>query len=147
VVGEVVELDVPARADFLAVVRMVVTAVAHLHPEYDDEQIDDLRLAVSEACTNAIEAHAASETPDRVSIACSASDDRLEVRILDRGGGFDPHDLRPHPPVTDPDRPKFERGLGIPLIRALADEAEFESTDEGTVVRLVIVPSPLEFQT
>ena len=144
--GEVVELEVPARADFLAVVRMVVTAVAHLHPEYDDEQIDDLRLAVSEACTNAIEAHAASDTDDRVRIRCQADDERLEVSILDQGGGFDPEDLEPHPPVTDPTRLEYERGLGIPLIRALADEAEFTRTGEGTSVRLVIHPAPLELQ-
>jgi anti-sigma regulatory factor (Ser/Thr protein kinase) len=40
--------------------------------------------------------------------------------------------------VTDPDRLKFERGLGIPLIRALVDEVEFSPTDEGTAVRLVM---------
>ncbi len=56
----------------------------------------------------------------------------------DRGHGFDPADLPDHPPVTDPDRLKFERGLGIPLIRALVDEVEFSPTADGTSVRLVM---------
>jgi serine/threonine-protein kinase RsbW len=140
---EVVELEVPARADYLAIVRLVVNGVARLHPEYDDDQIDDLRLAVSEACTNAIEAHAAVPTDSLVLVQCLGSDERFEVCILDRGGGFDLTDLRPHPPVTDPSRLKFERGLGIPLIKALVDEAHFEANDHGTVVRLAVLPSPV----
>ena len=43
-----------------------------------------------------------------------------------------------HPPVTDPERLDFERGLGIPLMRALTDEAAFESSPGGTTVRLVV---------
>jgi serine/threonine-protein kinase RsbW len=113
--AEVVELEIPARPDFLAVIRMVVTAFAHLHPEYGDEQIDDLRLAVSEACTNAIDAHQATATDDRVLVRCCGSTDEIEIVVRDRGGGFDPGDLEPHPPVTDPARLDYERGLGVPL--------------------------------
>ena len=136
--GEVVELEVPARPDFLAIVRMVVTSFAHLHPEYDDDQVDDLRLAVSEACTNAIEAHDAAGSSERVLVRCKAGSDTLEVCVEDRGHGFDPAQLPDHPPVTDPDRLKFERGLGIPLIKALVDEVEFSPTGEGTSVRLIM---------
>jgi anti-sigma regulatory factor (Ser/Thr protein kinase) len=62
----------------------------------------------------------------------------VEVLIRDRGSGFDPKRLRPHPPVTDPARLDFERGLGIPLIRALTDDVAFESSEKGTDVRLVL---------
>ena len=58
--------------------------------------------------------------------------------VEDRGHGFDPAQLPDHPPVTDPDRLKFERGLGIPLIRALVDEVEFSPTGQGTSVRLIM---------
>jgi serine/threonine-protein kinase RsbW len=143
-VGEVVELEVPARADFLAIIRMVVTSFAHLHPEYDDDQVDDLRLAVSEACTNAIDAHRAGSVDDRVVVRCTGTGDQLEVVVLDRGGGFDLTEVEAAPPPTDPNRLEWERGLGIPLIKALADEAEFSSSEEGTSVRLVIKAAPLE---
>jgi serine/threonine-protein kinase RsbW len=132
--AEVIELEIPARAEFVALARLVVSSDSSLA----DERIDDLKLAVSEACTNAIEAHDAAGSEERVLVRCWAADDALEVCVEDRGEGFDPAQLPDHPPVTDPDRLKFERGLGIPLIRALVDEVEFSSTGHGTSVRLVM---------
>ena len=140
-VGEVVELEIPARAEFVALARLVVSAIAASDSTLADERIDDLKLAVSEACTNAIEAHGAISTDERVLLRCSADGGTVEVSIQDRGRGFDPAQLPDHPPVTDPDRLKFERGLGIPLIRALVDEVEFSSSDQGTAVRLLMRPA------
>jgi serine/threonine-protein kinase RsbW len=136
--GEVIELEIPARAEFVALARLVVSALAASDSTLGDERIDDLKLAVSEACTNAIEAHDAAGSDERVLVRCQAGVDALEVCIEDRGHGFDPADLPDHPPVTDPDRLKFERGLGIPLIRALVDDVQFSPTEHGTSVRLVM---------
>jgi serine/threonine-protein kinase RsbW len=136
--GGVIELEIPARAEFVALARLVVSALASSDSTLPDERIDDLKLAVSEACTNAIEAHDAAGVAERVLVRCQAGADALEVSVEDRGHGFDPAVLPDHPPVTDPDRLKFERGLGIPLIRALVDEVEFSPTAEGTSVRLVM---------
>jgi serine/threonine-protein kinase RsbW len=138
VAGEVIELEIPARAEFVALARLVVSAMASADSNLADERIDDLKLAVSEACTNAIEAHDAAGTLERVLVRCRAGADALEVFVEDRGHGFDPSGLPNHPPVTDPDRLKFERGLGIPLIKALVDEVEFSPTGQGTSVRLVM---------
>jgi serine/threonine-protein kinase RsbW len=136
--GEVIELEIPARAEFVALARLVVSALAASDSTLGDERIDDLKLAVSEACTNAIEAHDAAGSDERVLVRCQAGADSLEVCIEDRGHGFDPADLPDHPPVTDPDRLKFERGLGIPLIKALVDDVQFRPTEHGTSVRLVM---------
>jgi serine/threonine-protein kinase RsbW len=136
--GEVIELEIPARAEFVALARLVVSALAASDSNLADERIDDLKLAVSEACTNAIEANDAAGSDERVLVRCRAGDEALEVCVEDRGQGFDPSELPDHPPVTDPDRLKFERGLGIPLIRALVDEVEFSPTGHGTAVRLVM---------
>ena len=136
--GEVVELEIPARAEFVALARLVVSAIAASDSTLAEDRIDDLKLAVSEACTNAIEAHGAAAVDERVVVRCWADEHRMEVRVEDQGGGFDPGTLPDHPPVTDPDRLKFERGLGIPLIRALVDEVEFSPSPGGTAVRLVM---------
>ncbi len=104
----------------------------------NDDQVDDLKIAVSEACTNAIEAHGSVPTQEGVLIRCWADERGLSVSIADRGPGFDPSTLPDHPPPTDPDRLKFERGLGIPLIRALVDEVEISSSPGGTEVRLAM---------
>ena len=136
--GEVIELEIPARAEFVALARLVVSALASSDSTLADERIDDLKLAVSEACTNAIEAHDAAGSSERVLVRCKAGADHLEVCVEDRGHGFDPAELPDHPPVTDPDRLKFERGLGIPLIRSLVDEVEFSSSTAGTAVRIIM---------
>src|SRR5436190_20904890 len=133
-----VQLEIPAGAEYVALARLVVSAMAAGETQLSDDRVDDLKIAVSEACTNAIEAHDALDTEERVLVECWADAERLEVRIEDRGQGFDVSNLPEHPPVTDPERLKFERGLGIPLIRALVDEVEFSSSDEGTAVRMVM---------
>jgi serine/threonine-protein kinase RsbW len=135
---EAVELEIPARPEYIALVRLVVSSLASGRRVLADERIDDLKLAVSEACTNAIEAHADLEPQERVLVRCQEGDDRFEVSIDDRGEGFDPTTLPEHPPVTDPERLNFERGLGIPLIRTLVDEVDFDSTDVGTSVRMTL---------
>src|SRR5437588_12582787 len=136
--AEVVELEIPARPEFVALARLVVSAMASTDATLSDDQVDDLKIAVSEACTNAIEAHDSIATEERVLLKCWSDDDALRVSIEDRGPGFDPSSLPDHPPPTDPDRLKFERGLGIPLIRALVDEMEISSSTAGTEVRLAM---------
>ena len=133
-----VELEIPARAEFVALARLVVSSFASTSFGLEDDRIDDLKIAVSEACTNAIEAHGAADTDERVVIRCEDNEDHLAVRIEDRGRGFDPQTLPEHPPVTDPTRLKFERGLGIPLIRSLVDDVDIASSEKGTQVRIVM---------
>jgi serine/threonine-protein kinase RsbW len=148
----IVELEIPARPDFLAVARLVVAASAAAEAAFDDDRIADLRLAVSEACTNAMEAtwRAAGVSPPfddddpavaslaAVRVRCEASRGRVEVDVIDDGAGFDPDALAVHPAPADPRRLNHERGLGIPLIRVLADEVRFEPTPTGTSVHMVL---------
>ena len=149
----VVELDIPARPDFLAVARLVVASAAAAEAAFDDDRIADLRLAVSEACTNAMEAtwraagihppfrddHPGASDLAAVHLRCVATHGRVEVDVLDQGTGFDPDALTVHPAPADPHRLDHERGLGIPLIRILADEVRFEPSPEGTAVHLVLL--------
>ncbi|HWC10850.1 MAG TPA: ATP-binding protein, partial [Acidimicrobiales bacterium] len=86
-VGEVVALEIPARAEFVALARLVVSALAATDSQLPDERVDDLKIAVSEACTNAIEAHDAAGSQERVLVRCKAGDDALEVCVEDRGHG------------------------------------------------------------
>jgi len=137
--SEIVELEIPARIEFVALARLVVTSAASTQPTFTDDRIDDLRLAVSEACTNAIEAHTVAGSDDRVLIRCDLAEDRIEVAVTDRGGGFDPEEVTAAPAAEAADRLEFESGLGIPLMRVLVDETEFRASAAGTVVRLVVV--------
>lgn len=143
----VVELEIPARPEYLALVRLVVSSAASIEPTMRDERIEDLRVAVSEATTNAIEAHAALDGAQRIRITCNLADDRIEVEVEDRAGGFQPDDVAALPSITDPARLEIEGGFGLPLMRILADEAEIRSSPDGTAVKLVVfqrrqAPSP-----
>ena len=138
----VIELEFPARAEYVGLARLVVSSLASARRALAEDRVDDLKLAVSEACTNAIEAHADVEVDERVMLRWSEGEDRLQVQVEDRGQGFDPACLPEHPPVTDPDRLNYERGLGIPLIRTLVDEVDFDPSEAGTSVRLVMFCGP-----
>jgi len=137
-VGRVVELEIPARPEYLSLARLVVAAAASLEPTFGDERIEDLRIAVSEATTNAIAAHAALDGEERIVVRCDLDDDRIEVWIEDQGVGFDPEALKPLPAMDDPERLATEGGFGLPLMRILTDEAEVRSSPEGTAVKLVV---------
>lgn len=140
---QVVEFEIPARLEFLAVVRRLVTAAARARPGWGPERLADLELAVSEACTNAIEAHEAGEVDEPLHVRCTLGHDTVEVTVFDQAQGF-PEE----PPSGDAPagatgaRIDRERGYGIPLMYLLADEADFSSTGSGTVVRLVLRSRP-----
>lgn len=135
-----VVLEIPAKPEYLALVRQVVAQVALHHHDLPDERVADLKIAVSEACTNAVEAHgAAARDDERVVVRCHDLEDSMVVEIEDRGSGFDPTRLPEHPPATDPRRLEFERGLGLHLIRSLVDDVNIESSGDGTSVRMTMV--------
>lgn len=142
--SEIVELEIPARPDFLSLARLVITGAATIEPTFSDSRIEDLRIAVSEACTNAIEAQSSSDHHERIVIRCDLAEDRIEVAVTDQGGGFNPDDASVAPDAEDPERLLYESGLGIPLMRVLVDETDFVVTPSGTMVKLVVVrpPSP-----
>jgi serine/threonine-protein kinase RsbW len=142
----ILELEVPASPGYIAISRLVVCFLASSRRDLADERIDDLKLAVSEVCTNAIEAHRAADSDEPVRIEVRENNDKFEVTVADRGQGFDPETLPLHPPVTDPERLNFERGLGIPLIRTLVDLVEFVSSAKGTAVRLTLYCGPAELE-
>jgi serine/threonine-protein kinase RsbW len=142
--GDVVEMELPPRPEVVSVARLVVGAVVATDELFDDERSADLRLAVSEACTNAIQAQLAARvgsTPDApIVVRCELVVGAIELSVRDHGGGFDPTGLPVHPEVTDPARLEFEGGLGIPLIRMLADDLEFRPTPGGTTVVMTFGP-------
>jgi serine/threonine-protein kinase RsbW len=67
--------------------------------------------------------------------------DRITVEVSDQAGGFDPSAVPVVPDPDHPDRLGFEHGLGIPIMRELADETEIRPTGSGTAVRLVVYRS------
>ncbi len=136
--GRRVELQIPPRSDHLALVRLVVETTARAGGQLPERRIDDLRLAVTEACANALDASQAAGSEAPVIITIELQDDSIEVFVADQAGGFEVEAVDPIPAATDPHRLRHERGLGIPLMRSLADEVEFAASPSGTTVHLVV---------
>jgi serine/threonine-protein kinase RsbW len=135
-VGHAIHLSIPPRNDHLALVRRVVAAAAATSDGLPDRRIDDLSLAVSEACANAIDAQRAIGEPSPVAIRIELHPGTVAVTVTDHAGGFLPDTLDPLPSVEDPGRLRHEHGLGLPLIRSLSEAVTFEHTEDGTAVRI-----------
>jgi anti-sigma regulatory factor (Ser/Thr protein kinase) len=139
-VGRTILLEIPPRTDYLAVVRRVVAAAAGVEDLLPDRRIDDLSLAVSEACANAIDAQRAAGSDAPVEVVIHLMGGRVAVTVRDHAGGFAPEEVDPLPEAEDPGRLRHERGLGLPLMESLTESITFTPTADGTAVRLEVVP-------
>ena len=122
--GSDVRLTLPARPENVAVVRHVLGAFAEAL-QLPDPVIEDMRVAVTEACTNVVRHAYADGEPGPVEILIRPEGDALHVVVSDQGRG-----LGPHPDSTGP-------GLGLPLIAALSHSFEIENVpDDGSRLRM-----------
>lgn len=122
-------LDIAADPSLVGTARLLVSCLAATRRELSAERLDDLKLAVSEACSNAINAYGPDgDVAGRVLVSWTEDEDRLEVRVTDRGPGYDPARTGPNE----------SGGLGVKLIQVLMDEAHWESGYPGTTVRMSV---------
>lgn len=140
--GRTIHLQIPPRNDHLALVRRVVAAAASAEGELSDRRIDDLSLAVSEACANAIDAQRAIGADAPVAVRIDIGGEAVVVTVTDHAGGFSPSEVDPIPDVEDPNRLRHERGLGLALMRSLSESVRFEATPDGTAVRIAVGAPP-----
>ena len=123
--GRSVRLTIPARPEYITLGRLALTALAGVRP-VSDETLHDLKLALTEACTNSVK-HAYDEGGEgTVDILYELQPDRLAVEVGDAGAGFEP---RVSNGVNGEDL--SEGGLGIEIIRAVTDEVEIEPREGG----------------
>ena len=135
-----VELEIPPRPEYVALVRHVAGAAARMGGLSPD-LVDNVKLAVSEAATNAVTVSARERSTEPVRVAAELEGDRLLVEVADRGS----HDAAVRSLEsgdTDPDSLdfSFERGLSLPLIQGLVDEFRIDARDGGgSVVRMTLI--------
>jgi anti-sigma regulatory factor (Ser/Thr protein kinase) len=103
--------------------------------EMSPDKIDEVRMAVVEACINAIEHSNASDREVVVEIAIldSADTERLCIKVHDDGVGFVPHEVE-EPSLERKLKSERKRGWGLTIIRGLMDEVEIQSGAGGTTV-------------
>ncbi len=127
---DMVKFSVPGKPQYVGTIRMAISSLAN-SLGFDVEAIEDIKVAVSEACTNAV-CHRS--TGGAVyEVYCELSKDRLVVSVVDTAGGYDPETY------SEPclECPK-EGGLGIYIIKALMDEVDiFTEVGIGTRIQMV----------
>jgi serine/threonine-protein kinase RsbW len=126
----VVRLTIPARAEYITLCRLALTGLARLRP-ISEELVADLKLALTEATSNSVR-HAYGDTDGVVEIAYELYGDRLVIEVNDDGEGFEHQDGSD---IGDLEN-LTEGGLGIAIIRSIADEFQLTRGPGGRGSRL-----------
>ena len=121
--SRVVRLTIPARPEYIALGRLTLAGISRVQP-LDDETLADLKLALTEACTNSVRHAYGDGTPKTVEIVFELDPDRIAVEVADEGPGFNVEEQ------PEPGEPS-ESGLGIAIIKALADDFEVSEGESG----------------
>jgi serine/threonine-protein kinase RsbW len=127
--GVTVRLTIPARAEYITLCRLALTGIARLRA-LPDELLADLKLALTEAASNSVRHAYGGDDAGMVDISYELLPDRLVIEVTDEGEGFDPNEAEGPPDELS------EGGLGIAIIRAIADEVEIGSQPGGKGSRL-----------
>ena len=125
---QAIRLTIPAKPEYITLGRLALTGLVRLRPQpLSQEVLGDLKLALTEACTNSVR-HAYADGQGSVEIHYELHSDRLVVEVTDDGEGFEP----PADPSDALDGHELtEGGLGIAIIEALADELEIREREQG----------------
>lgn len=133
-----VELSFSALPVHVRTARLIVTAVAR-RSGVAEPLLDEVRLAVGEACSRAVEAHRRYCPDEPVRLELSGADRRFEVTVSDTVPGEDEAGGLPAPP----DAEEFEYGLGegaaelgLAVIAGLADDVDIAATPKGVQIRM-----------
>ena len=123
-------LVIPARPEYLLLARLALTGVVRL-AQADEEALADLRLAVTEAAANACR-HAYEDGQGDVTIQLTLDEnDQLEVVVEDDGPGFESESVAEWRAEE-----LGEDGMGLAIIRAIADDVEIGPRASGSGTRL-----------
>ena len=132
--ARVVHLTIPAKAEYITLCRLALTGLARVRP-FSAEALADLKLALTEAASNSIRHAYGSHEGGHVQIAYELRPDRIAIEVVDDGEGFDPS------LESETAGDLTEGGLGISIIRSIADEFELASSPgvRGSRLRFVKV--------
>lgn len=99
------------------------------------DRIDEVRMAVVEACINALEHSRSSDKEVFVTFEVLGDRDpeKLRITVQDTGVGFTPEQIE-EPTIEEKLKSRRKRGWGLKIIRGLMDEVEIHSGSEGTTV-------------
>lgn len=136
---KVVEIYIPSELGYEKIPMAAASTVAQ-RMGFSQDRVEDLKTAISEAVTNAIEHGNQSNIGVRVLVELTIQDNSLTLNVIDQG-------QKPIPTIVDvgeeiDDRPGYPRGLGMFLIKRLVDEMVVSARPGRNEVRMVIHLEP-----
>jgi anti-sigma regulatory factor (Ser/Thr protein kinase) len=131
-----IALEIPPRSAYVGVVRLALASLAR-SAGIDEETIEHLKIAVSEACSNAVLAHEQLNLDEPVNISWTEEAGRFVVEVEDKGSNYETE------PSFDSHGIATRLAMSAALLGALVDECTFEPLAEGgTSARLVLNKQP-----
>jgi serine/threonine-protein kinase RsbW len=129
-----VTLTLPMLPDMEIAASKTATALAEFM-DMSSDKIDEVRMAVVEACINSFEHSQADDRKVEIQFAVLGNDEpeRLQITIRDSGVGFAPENLV-KPRIEDKLKAASKRGWGLTIIKGLMDEVDIHSGPRGTTV-------------
>ena len=128
-----VRLSIPAQPEFITLSRLALAGLSRVRA-LPAETLADLKLAITEACSNSVR-HAYEGGDGTVDIVYRLESDRIEIEVSDDGTGFDHSGTGTFPEEDE----LSEGGLGIAIIRSIADDLEIATGEAGRGSRLRFV--------
>ena len=130
----VTELKIPAKPELLSTVRLTLSSIA-TQMNFPEESIEDLKIAVSEACTNVVQyAYPKKNLTNYIFLTIKQQPKALEIIVKDTGKGFD----QKNPPKRELHDADIHLGLGLVFMKNLMDKVEIDSRpNKGTTITLV----------
>lgn len=123
-----IKLSMPNKPQYISIIRLTASAVAS-RIGFNIDDIEDIKVAIGEACTNAIR-HGCTGIDDTYNIDFFAYEDKLKIRITDKGKGLSSLNIK-EPNAED----LREGGLGLFIIKTLMDDVEvITSENKGTMI-------------
>ena len=124
----------PMLPDMEIAASKTATALAEFM-EMSSDKIDEVRMAVVEACINSFEHSQADDRKVEIQFAVLGNEEpeRLQITIRDSGVGFTPENLV-KPTIEDKLKAASKRGWGLTIIKGLMDEVDIHSGPGGTTV-------------
>ena len=124
---ETISMEISSKPEYVSIIRLTTSGIAN-SIGFSLNEIEDIKVAVSEACTNAIR----HSKDNKVTFIFKIIENGLCIEVKDNGIGYDIDNIK----KPDLDNPK-ENGLGIFIIESLMDKVQIQSEiDKGTIIKM-----------
>ncbi|MFG2498618.1 ATP-binding protein [Streptomyces sp. NPDC048441] len=139
-----VELRFSALPEHVRTARLVAAAVAR-RAGVDDAVLDEVRLAVGEACTRAVGLHQSNGVSAPVRVALIEDEKQFSIEVGDEAPHVVPGDRAPgaRPGEVDLDA-EGEDEMGLAVISGLVDDVEVTAGEGGGLIRMTWPTTPAE---